>query len=112
MVSINRSFLYGICFASFTWMISLYLLWQLNKTTDVSQLPTIFPSNNKYIETNVSNIENSYAKMYSFKDKTMEEKQAFKKYISSLQALKDLQPVYQNPGMDAYERGTVIFYFT
>lgn len=31
MVSINKSFLYGIFFASMTWTISLYLYWQLNK---------------------------------------------------------------------------------
>lgn len=32
MVSINKSFLYGIFFASITWTVSLYLYWQLNKS--------------------------------------------------------------------------------
>lgn len=31
MVSINKSFLYGIFFASITWTVSLYLYLQLNK---------------------------------------------------------------------------------
>lgn len=31
MVSINKSFLYGIFFASITWTVSLYLYWQLNR---------------------------------------------------------------------------------
>lgn len=29
MVSLNKSFLYGICFASVTWIISLYLYFQI-----------------------------------------------------------------------------------
>lgn len=31
MVSINKSFLYGICFASATWIVSLYLYINLTK---------------------------------------------------------------------------------
>nr|XP_023017071.1 polypeptide N-acetylgalactosaminyltransferase 35A-like [Leptinotarsa decemlineata] len=32
MVSLNKSFLYGICFASLTWMISLYLYFQISNS--------------------------------------------------------------------------------
>lgn len=32
MLSMNKSFIYGICFASFTWIISLYLYMELNKS--------------------------------------------------------------------------------
>ncbi|XP_018320488.1 polypeptide N-acetylgalactosaminyltransferase 35A isoform X2 [Agrilus planipennis] len=43
MVSLNKSFFYGICFASVTWLISLYLYWQLNKSSNIET--TVFPSN-------------------------------------------------------------------
>lgn len=100
MVSINRSFLYGICFASVTWIISLYLFWQLNKSINILQQPTVYPSNS------VKTIDISAGgKIHNFKDETKEEKQAFKQYINRIQAHKNLQPVYYNPGMDAYERG-------
>ncbi|KAI4465254.1 n-acetylgalactosaminyltransferase [Holotrichia oblita] len=102
MVSINRSFLYGICFASVTWIISLYLFWQLNKSINILQQPTMYPSNS------IKTI-NSYegGKIHNFKDETKEEKQAFKQYINNIQAHKDLQPVYRNPGLDAYERDLI-----
>lgn len=32
MVNLNRSFLYGICFASLTWIISLYLYFQITSS--------------------------------------------------------------------------------
>lgn len=36
MVTINKSFVCGTCFASFTWLVSLYLYWQLTKSDDLS----------------------------------------------------------------------------
>lgn len=32
MVNLNKSFLYGICFASLTWIISLYLYFQITNS--------------------------------------------------------------------------------
>lgn len=105
MPSINRSFLYGICFASATWIISLYLFWQLNKTTNILQQPTIQSSNNNNIRNVFDNVARS--KIHNFKEETREEKQALKQYINNLQSHKNLQPVYRNPGMDAYERDLI-----
>lgn len=39
MVNLNKSFLYGICFASLTWVISLYLYFQITKTEISSKKP-------------------------------------------------------------------------
>lgn len=103
MVSINKSFLYGICFASVTWSVSLYLFWQLNKATDVLQ-PTTYPSYDNYALRNITG-DKEEGKIHNFKDETREEKQAFKQYINRLQSQNSLQPVYHNAGKDAYERG-------
>ncbi|CAH1117399.1 unnamed protein product [Phaedon cochleariae] len=36
MVNLNKSFLYGICFASLTWVISLYLYFQISTGDDIN----------------------------------------------------------------------------
>ncbi|CAG9767599.1 unnamed protein product [Ceutorhynchus assimilis] len=53
MVSINKSFLYGIFFASITWIVSLYLYAQLTKTLQPNSnsfAPTFEPKLNKFLE--------------------------------------------------------------
>ncbi|KAB0798532.1 hypothetical protein PPYR_09525 [Photinus pyralis] len=40
MVSLNKSFFYGIGFASITWAVSLYLYWQLTQTLSIRPSPT------------------------------------------------------------------------
>uniref|UniRef100_A0A6P7HJ37 Polypeptide N-acetylgalactosaminyltransferase n=1 Tax=Diabrotica virgifera virgifera TaxID=50390 RepID=A0A6P7HJ37_DIAVI len=52
MVSLNNSFLYGICFASATWLISLYLYFQIMKN---ESSPTKGPYSFHYTSTNLSN---------------------------------------------------------
>lgn len=39
MVNLNRSFLYGICFASFTWIISLFLYFQITNNENITKTP-------------------------------------------------------------------------
>lgn len=42
MVTMNKSFIYGIFFASFTWIISLYLYFQITNTENSSKIPLDF----------------------------------------------------------------------
>lgn len=39
MVNLNKSFLYGICFASLTWIVSLYLYFQITNTENSTKKP-------------------------------------------------------------------------
>lgn len=94
MVSLNKSFLYGIGFASITWTISLYLYWQLNKTNNVSLSSTHNPVNNlpqfykqKLPEENFREQEKSNI----FKD-TVLKKPKFENYINSNKLMKELEP--------------------
>ncbi|XP_056639458.1 polypeptide N-acetylgalactosaminyltransferase 35A [Diorhabda sublineata] len=50
MVSLNKSFLYGICFASATWLISLYLYFQLSKNENFSTTIKTSNLNNVAVE--------------------------------------------------------------
>lgn len=94
MVSLNRSFLYGICFASLTWVISLYLYFQLTKNDIMSnKIPT--------------------QQSWSFKSKLIEPLQKYSKnlktsnnYINSRHLIKQLQPVSATPkATDHFEEG-------
>lgn len=42
MVNLNRSFLYGICFASLTWIISLYLYFQISSSENSTKISADF----------------------------------------------------------------------
>lgn len=87
MVSINKSFLYGIFFASITWAVSLYLYWQLNKN-DFSLITTTSPlslSNDKKIRNN--NIINKHKwSSLNFRNK-------HSNYVNSKQNIIKLQSV-------------------
>lgn len=94
MVSLNRSFLYGICFASLTWVISLYLYFQLTKNDIMSnKIPT--------------------QQSWSFKSNLIEPLQKYSRnikapnnYVNSDHFIKQLQPVLATPrATDRFEEG-------
>lgn len=39
MVNLNKSFLYGICFASVTWIVSLYLYFEITSNENSAKKP-------------------------------------------------------------------------
>lgn len=87
MVSINKSFLYGIFFASITWTISLYLYWQLNRN-ELSVGTTTSPlvlSRDKPIKEN--RIINKH-KWWS-----LDSKDKHSNYVNSERNIAKLQPI-------------------
>lgn len=76
MVSVNRSFVYGICFASITWTISLYLVYQLHRI-DVKNInnPT-FNLSKTYVNGRFKNSEDLIRKLQPVKKHvSLEEKE-------------------------------------
>lgn len=56
----NKSFLYGICCASVTWAVSIYLYWQLTtKGVKTAALLTNNFTNTDPVKTNLSSYRNS-----------------------------------------------------
>ncbi|KAJ8961296.1 hypothetical protein NQ318_008982 [Aromia moschata] len=92
MVSLNRSFLYGIGFASFTWIISLYLYFQLTKNDIVANDTRVQTEQpwHKY------NSINEPSQKYSSKDKSYLKKGS-SNFLNSGKLIKKLQPVLAPP---------------
>lgn len=89
MASINKSFLCGICFASITWAVSLYLYWQLNKREFDST-----PTNSALIHT--SNDKRSMGKSDSFSRNAKYNYSKYKNNINSDMVIAKLQPIIKN----------------
>lgn len=103
MNTINKSFLWGIVFASITWLISIYLYMQLSKTTGGSlsqprrMEPVMIQHENNYFNNDLNNIisneiSGTYRKKFfdGAKDSDMRN---LKKYYNSAKLIKSLQPV-------------------
>jgi polypeptide N-acetylgalactosaminyltransferase len=91
MVSINRSFLYGICFASITWIISLCLYIKL--TSNESQV-TLRPSKlySKGVHPSNSIIDPDIKPLRSYKLR-----RNYTRYVThSSKLIKKLQPTYKS----------------
>lgn len=84
MVTINKSFVYGTCFASLTWLISLYLYWQLTKSDDLSGSSRQF----SYSKNDANDQETGYR----------DQGQIFRgiNYVNSDKLRKQLQPILPN----------------
>lgn len=112
MVTINKSFWYGICCASFTWMISLYLYWQLNKTEINNVLPTGV-SNKHRAEKIVRDwhynaLESNDNKINHKWQNVEEHKQNLKNYFNSEKLLEQLQPRFPKiKGATSDEQSTI-----
>lgn len=116
MVSLNKSFIWGIIFASITWIISLYLYWQLSLSNANMVTSTQFISPSEFmnhapkaVNHNIMGNEipenNVRKKWNDWKDKMNNKKAFFKKYHNSDNLIKSLQPVYpkdetlEDPGL-------------
>lgn len=105
MVSLNKSFLYGICFASLTWIVSLYLYFQLTsqeaytKNTIQPWAERSHPLMNGIMEESAKNyhIDKSHEKRY-------------KKY-NNKELIRKLQPVFSKPSEDLDEGLLLYHYF-
>lgn len=95
MVSLNRSFLYGIGITSLTWIICLYLYSQLNQLAQSEKLEkhyTHLPRINKEIvNNNVIDIDDKSKS----KESNNYKNEWYKKYKNSEQNIKKLQPVFK-----------------
>lgn len=102
MVSLNKSFLWGIIFASFTWTTSLYLYWQLS-SSNISTATSTFmtPSRNTFYGTKSAQHrimhneidEPNDKKKFGWKNRLGYKETFFKKYHNSDKLIKSLQPV-------------------
>lgn len=101
MVSLNKSFLWGIIFASFTWTTSLYLYWQLSSSnTNIVTTTFISPAENyqaknahhKVSSNDIDDISGRQ-KLKGWKDRSGYKRAFFKKYYNSEKLVKSLQPV-------------------
>nr|XP_022907709.1 polypeptide N-acetylgalactosaminyltransferase 35A-like [Onthophagus taurus] len=87
MVSINKSFIYGICFASLTWIISLYLYLQFMQTNnEMKNLSTSLPYADLFIKHNLIEDDNNVdiGKVHNFKMASLEKMKEFKEYINDI----------------------------
>ncbi|KAJ8917489.1 hypothetical protein NQ315_005538 [Exocentrus adspersus] len=93
MVSLNKSFLYGICFASLTWVVSLYLFFQLTKSKSTfTKVPT---PHSWSVKNNIVDPFLKYTKNNAGPSQT---------YVNSPELVKKLQPVFgSSKGSDPYE---------
>lgn len=91
-MNLNRSFLYGICFSSITWVVSLYLYWQLTSSSSNPQLSSI--SSEKMFDYRSRNeINNNVLPEEDDEGLNNYKKQKFKSYVNSENLIKQLQPV-------------------
>lgn len=81
----NKSFIYGICFASITWVISLYLYFQLSNTENSSQRP---------LEYAFQTQEQTFSNRVD--DKKTEHNKISQNYINKPDLLKKLKPIQRN----------------
>ncbi|KAK5646020.1 hypothetical protein RI129_004484 [Pyrocoelia pectoralis] len=93
MVSLNKSFLYGIGFASITWTISLYLYWQLNKTNSLGFSPTY---------SSIQDVSKSNLVFDAPPDKTVSRSG---NYVNSPQLIKQLQSIRRSKLLNKHEKG-------
>lgn len=98
MVNLNKSFLYGICFASLTWIISLYLYFQITTNENSSKRPPIFSpwTRDKAIFTNESTKEISDVKKVT-------------QYTKSNELIEKLKPVHGRLE-DQVDEGNLCFF--
>ncbi|RZC32985.1 polypeptide N-acetylgalactosaminyltransferase 35A [Asbolus verrucosus] len=95
MVSINKSFIYGICFASVTWLISLCLYIKITRDEPNTTLgPSKLSSKNLHL---FNKIADNDQKHYSKGDYT---KKKYSNYVNSEQLIKSLKPVLKKPTLD------------
>lgn len=83
MGSINKSFLYGIGFASITWAVSLYLYWQLT---------SIKPP----LTTTLANRTKSLSNIYNFTKNAKYRYDTYKNNVNSDMVIAKLQPILRN----------------
>lgn len=93
MVSINKSFLYGIGCASVTWIISLYLYTQLTKTSTNNTLKALSPSS--------AALKNEFLDNETWKyKKKNKDKSSYKNsqgnYVNSNDLIEKLKPIQKN----------------
>lgn len=101
MLSLNKSFLWGMIFASITWIFSLYLYCQIIsiETSPPSSTHFISPSDrakltserHRFINNDIE--EGMRKKWHSWKDRMNYQRTFMKKYHNSDQLIKSLQPV-------------------
>ncbi|KAF7269919.1 hypothetical protein GWI33_017079 [Rhynchophorus ferrugineus] len=93
MVSINRSFLYGVGFASLTWIISFYLYTQLSTSLSTNSSKYFIPHSEN---TKHPNQISKYEKKYS--DKSYYRKNQGGSTFNSNSLIEKLRPVEVGPG--------------
>lgn len=77
-MNLNKSFIYGICFSSITWLISLYLYWQLTTTKCVLKL-----------EDDCNVISNNSLSVFKSSLKSSD----VNGYVNGMDLVKQLQPI-------------------
>lgn len=111
MVSLNKSFLWGIIFASITWITSLYLYWQLtnsNTATASSHYSSQLVKNDQFFskssgKNDVLNliVSNEIDKsLFGSKDVVEKKRKKYKSYYNSEKLIKSLQPVSPKSSVD------------
>ncbi|EFA04575.1 polypeptide N-acetylgalactosaminyltransferase 35A [Tribolium castaneum] len=96
MASINKSFLYGICFASITWIISLYLYINLtNNEPTTTHIPFKFAKTGHPL--------NSFDRDYKVSKSYRLRRKFFNQGTNSKQLINKLQPVYPKLSTDKNE---------
>ncbi|KAF2898898.1 hypothetical protein ILUMI_07277 [Ignelater luminosus] len=96
-MNLNKPFFYGICFASVTWAISLYLFWQLSKSASFDSLTpysSISTQQEGLHDNSLSHGE--YEKANHAKDNVLK-KPNHNNYVNSEKLIKELQVVAQKP---------------
>lgn len=96
-MNLNKSFFYGICFASVTWAVSLYLFWQLSKNVSYDPLPSYSPVSTHQVDLHDNSLlGGEYEKANHAKDNILK-KPKRNNYVNSQKLIKGLQPVTQKP---------------
>lgn len=97
---INKSFVWGVCIASCTWIVSLYLFWRLTTSTPISTSPAVttghhpahqqLPLSNGFFA-KVNSID-THDKSFAFFDKYDRKKKKTREQRLREELLQDLEP--------------------